>query len=230
MVAAAPSGAVRRDLRFLLFDLDGTLITPGTDFKAMRGEVQRLFVDAGVPADFPFRHILGGSDDACAWLLEHSRDPGEVQELKRAAYAFIEAREWEGLARAQEIPGVREALRTWRGAYKLGIFTRTHPDVLRESIAKFDLGPFDVLTTRADGPPKPDPAQVHLACARAGIAPAQTLAVGDHVFDVQAARGAGARSAGVLTGSGSRAELEAAGAETVVEALPALQGWLQHAP
>lgn len=214
----APSGRERvlRRPRFLLFDLDGTLLKPGTDFRAMREEVRQLFVEAGVPADFHFRHILGGADDACAWLVAHGRDPAEVQELRRGAYAFIEAREWAGLARAQEIPGVREALQAWRGTYRLGIFTRTHPDVLRESIAKFDLGPFDVLLSRADGPPKPDPAQVRLALERAGVAPHETLAVGDHPFDVQSAKGAGVPCVGVLSGSGGRDELMREGAVLVV--------------
>ena len=213
-------------VRFLLFDLDGTLILPGTDFRAMREEVKQLFVDAGVPADFPFRHILGGTEDACDWLVAQGRDPAEVQELKRGAYAFVEAREWEGLARAREIEGVREALAHWRRSYTLGIFTRTHPDVLRESIAKFDLGPFDVLLSRADGPPKPDPAQCRLALERAGVGPEATLAVGDHAFDVQSARGAGVRCVGVLTGSGTREELEREGAVLVVPALPHLRAYL----
>jgi HAD superfamily hydrolase (TIGR01509 family) len=217
---------VRDGLRFLLFDLDGTLIVPGTDFKAMREDVKALFVEAGVPADLPFRHILGGTEDACAWLVEHGRDPAEVQELKRGAYAFVEAREWEGLARAREIPGVRTALQAWRGRYKLGIFTRTHPDVLRESIAKFDLGPFDVLLSRADGPPKPDPAQCRLALERAGVQAHEALAVGDHAFDVHSARGAGVRCVGVLTGSMTRAELEAAGADFILGSVADLRAHL----
>lgn len=220
------NGLRAEGLRFLLFDLDGTLITPGTDFRAMREDVRGLFVDAGVPPDFPFRHILGGLEDACAWLAAHGRDAGEVEALKARAYREIEARERAGLAAARAIPGVREALAEWRGRYRLGIYTRTHPDVLRESIARFDLGPFDVLLSRADGPPKPDPRQVQLALARAGVAAAEALAVGDHVFDVQSARGAGVRSVGVLTGSGKREELLAEGAELVLESLPDLRGHL----
>lgn len=210
-------------VRLLLFDLDGTLISPGTDFAAMREEVRALFVRAGVPADFPFRHILGGLDDAARWLKEHGHDAADVARLRTQAYDLIERRERDGLAQAREIPGVRDALEAWRRTYHVGIFTRTHPDVLRESIAKFDLGSFSVLLSRADGPPKPDPAQVHLALARAGaLRPEQAVVVGDHVFDIQAGRGAGVRSYGVLTGSGTREALLAAGAEGVLPAVPDL--------
>jgi phosphoglycolate phosphatase len=218
---AARHAVVRPDgVRFLLFDLDGTLIKPGTDFAAMREEVRLLFLAAGVPHDFPFRHILGGIDDAVAWLAAHGRGE-EGRALRAKAYGFIEQREREGLARAAEIPGVRGALQAWREAgYQLGIFTRTHPDVMRESVAKFGLGPFDVLLSRADGPPKPDPAQVRLALARAGAGAHEALAIGDHVFDIQSARAAGVRAVGVLTGSGTRDALLAAGAMHVVPAVP----------
>ena len=213
-------------MRFLLFDLDGTLIQPGTDFAAMRREAQELFLKAGVPPEFPFRHILGGVEDATRWLVAHGHPPEEAWALHARAYTRIEARERAGLAVAREIPGVRDALGRWRGRYRLGIFTRTHPDVLRESIAKFDLGPFDVLLSRADGPPKPDPAQVRLALQRAAVAPQEAVAVGDHVFDIQAGRGAGVRSFGVLTGSGTRQALLDAGAEQVLGALPELDAHL----
>jgi HAD superfamily hydrolase (TIGR01509 family) len=212
--------------RFLLFDLDGTLISPGTDFQAMRDEVRALLVGAGVPAEFPFRHILGGTEDACAWLRAQGRSAGETEALKSQAYGLIEARERAGLQRARAIPGVREALEAWRGRYKLGIFTRTHPEVLRDSIARFDLGAFDVLLSRADGPPKPDPAQVRLALARASVHASEALAVGDHVFDIQSARGAGVRGVGVLTGSGKREDLLREGAELVLPSVAELRAHL----
>jgi HAD superfamily hydrolase (TIGR01509 family) len=214
--------------RLLLFDLDGTLISPGTDFAAMREEVRNLFVRAGVPQDFPFRHILGGLDDAATFLRKQGRDARDVEALRAQAYDLIERREREGLAMARAIPGVREALQAWRANYHVGIFTRTHPDVLRESIAKFDLGDFHVLLSRADGPPKPDPAQVRLALARAGgLMPNQAVVVGDHVFDIQAGKAAGVRSFGVLTGSGTREALLEAGAEDVLPAVPDLAARLR---
>lgn len=210
-------------LRFLLFDLDGTLITPGTDFKAMREEVRALLVAEGVPADFPMRHILGGMGDALAWLGARGRSAEDCDELRELAFAFIEARERAGLAQARPIPGAREALERWRVRYKLGIFTRTHPDVLRESVERFGLGRFDVLLSRADGPAKPDPAQVRLALARAGCEAHEALAVGDHVFDVRSARGAGVRSVGVLTGTGTREELLREGAWMVLPSVAMLR-------
>jgi len=217
-------------VRFLLFDLDGTLIRPGTDFAAMREQVQELFVAEGVPRDFNWRHILGGIDDALAWLARDGHNASDLAELRARAYAFIEAREREGLSHAQPIPGVREALESWRSRYQLGIFTRTHPDVMRESIAKFDLGAFDVLLSRAEGPPKPDPAQVHLALARARVQAAECVVVGDHVFDVQAAVAAQVPAYGVLTGSGTREALLGAGARDVLPAVPDLELVLGRSP
>ena len=42
---------------------------------------------------------------------------------------------------------------------------------------------------------KPDPAILHLACKRLGLAEAETLYVGDSIVDYQAASGAGIRFA-----------------------------------
>lgn len=211
--------------RFLLFDLDGTLLRPGTDFAAMRADVQALVRAAGVPEGVAFRHILGGTEAACAWLRAEGRE-AEAAALRAHAYALIEGRERAGLERAQAIPGVREAIEAWRGRFQLGIFTRTHPEVLRASIARFGLGDFDVLLSRDDGPPKPDPAQVRLALARVGVGARDALVVGDHPFDMQSARGAGVRGVGVLTGSGTREELLREGAAWVLDDVPALRSLL----
>lgn len=57
-----------------------------------------------------------------------------------------------------------------------------------------------------------------LALERAGVGPEEAVVVGDSVWDIEAAKRAGLRTAAVMTGGAfSRAELEEAGAYTVVE-------------
>jgi pyridinium-3,5-biscarboxylic acid mononucleotide sulfurtransferase len=55
-----------------------------------------------------------------------------------------------------------------------------------------------------------------------------TVYVGDHVHDVEGARAAGAISVSVLTGGCSRAELEAAGTDVVLESLTEFPAWLDE--
>jgi phosphoglycolate phosphatase-like HAD superfamily hydrolase len=65
---------------------------------------------------------------------------------------------------------------------------------------------------------KPDPDVFVLALERAGVPPESAVAVGDSVWDVRSAVGAGVRVASVLTGGAfCRSELEEAGAFAVYE-------------
>jgi len=64
---------------------------------------------------------------------------------------------------------------------------------------------------------KPDPDMLERAIAETGAAPATTLMVGDTTFDMQMARRARVRPIGVGWGYHSRAALEAAGADQVLE-------------
>ena len=63
---------------------------------------------------------------------------------------------------------------------------------------------------------KPAPDTFQTTLDRAGCAPEEAVVLGDTVWDIEAARGAGLRAVMVLTGGAfSQAELEAAGAVAV---------------
>lgn len=74
---------------------------------------------------------------------------------------------------------------------------------------------FGPIRTADDCPSKPHPAMVAECCAEAGIVPAQTLVIGDSVYDMQMAKSAGARAIGVSWGYNSVADLTAAGADAI---------------
>ncbi len=79
----------------------------------------------------------------------------------------------------------------------------------------------DVLTgivTSADvESAKPAPDLLTVAMEKFGLDPSRTVAVGDTVWDVRAAHGAGVRSVVVTTGGISRRELAEAGADEIYE-------------
>src|SRR5690606_39002992 len=87
----------------------------------------------------------------------------------------------------------------------------------------FDL--FVTLQTADRHPSKPNPAMLQQAMAEAGAAAADTVMIGDTVYDIDMARAAGCRSIGVAGGYHEPAELLAAGAEAVA-ATPAHLGEL----
>ena len=83
-----------------------------------------------------------------------------------------------------------------------------------------------VFGQRPEVPLKPDPAVVEEILARTGTPKEQVLYVGDSGVDMQTARAAGVRSAGVAWGFRDRAELVEAGACALVDRPAELLGLL----
>jgi phosphoglycolate phosphatase len=84
----------------------------------------------------------------------------------------------------------------------------------REGWAKHFL----TIQTADDHPSKPHPAMVMAAMREAGVAPGETVMVGDTTFDMKMALAAGSGALGVAWGYHPADELRAAGAHGVVEA------------
>lgn len=77
-----------------------------------------------------------------------------------------------------------------------------------------------VMSAESAGAGRPDPAMIRRAMADLGVAdPSCVLKVGDTVADVLEGRNAGVWTAAVLTGMQSRAVLEAAGPDFVLESV-----------
>ena len=62
----------------------------------------------------------------------------------------------------------------------------------------------DIVVGREDGPVKPDAFGVLFICRQFGVEPEECIVVGDYLFDLLCAKGAGA--IGVLLANHSRAE------------------------
>jgi phosphoglycolate phosphatase len=75
---------------------------------------------------------------------------------------------------------------------------------------------FFVSRTADDCPSKPHPAMVLECCSEAGIDPADTIVIGDSVYDMMMAKSAGASALGVSWGYGEAEALSAAGADAIV--------------
>ena len=91
------------------------------------------------------------------------------------------------------------------------------------------MADFDVVVTRDDGhvAPKPAPDGVLHAAAAMGVAPEETLVVGDFLLDMRAGRAAGAVTAYLVNhgelGDGEGVEPQAADCDFVVGRLPELE-------
>ena len=157
-------------VKAVIFDLDGTITQPYFDFDAIRQEMG-FARDAGPVLEL--MQAMAGDERRRAQeiLLRHERRAVEESKLS---------------------PGADETLDAIRRAgLPIGVITRN----LREnalSVATMHGLSFDCVVGREDAPAKPDPSGVLRICSAFSVRPQETLVVGDYLFDLLCARGAGA--------------------------------------
>jgi HAD superfamily hydrolase (TIGR01549 family) len=113
-------------------------------------------------------------------------------ERRKQTEQILHCHEQKGVDESELNEGARDTLNKLRQrGIKIGILTRNLADNARAVEAKHNLT-FDEVVGREDGPVKPDAFGVVEICKRFAVAPAETLMVGDYLFDLQCARDAGA--------------------------------------
>src|SRR5262245_26574914 len=164
-------------IRGVVFDLDGTLVSQELDFEAIRREI-------GLPPGTP--------------LLEALRHLDTEQRLR--AEAILDRHERLGAERASVFAGIPEFLAWLDGrSIRRAVLTRNSRWAAETVLTRCGLS-FDPVVAREDGPPKPDPAGVWRICTAWALAPADVLTIGDYLFDIEAGRQAGTRTALVTHG------------------------------
>ena len=162
--------------RAMLFDMDGTLTRPMLDFPRIKAEMgigQRPILEALAEMQPDARR------GAEAVLLRHEEDAAAGSTLNEGCRDLLD---W--LAKR----GVRTAL-----------ITRNSRTSVLTVLGRHGLA-LDVLITREDAAPKPDPKPLWLACERLGVPPTETWMVGDGQYDVEAGAAAGIRTVWVSHG------------------------------
>jgi len=190
---------MRGDIRAFLFDLDGTLVETGIDFRRMRKETLLLVKRYGVPAKgICDLDILALVDRAAAWLLEE-RGESDASDFRCEAEHLLREIEMPFCRAAMEIEGGVELLVALRErGIGVGIVTRNCRQGVEEILRRIPLS-FDVLLTRNDvAKVKPDPEHLWMALKALGVEPARAIMVGDHWMDVWAGKNAGTKTAGYL--------------------------------
>jgi HAD superfamily hydrolase (TIGR01549 family) len=164
-------------IRGVVFDLDGTLVTQELDFEAIRREI-------GVAPGTPLLEALAALSPEERALAE---DVIDRHERAAAGRAVIHAGVSEFLDQLH-VRGVRRA-----------VLTRNSRASALMVLARCGLN-FDPVLAREDCPPKPSPEGIWQICAAWALPPADVLMIGDYLFDVEAGRQAGTRTALVTHG------------------------------
>ncbi|MEL7459469.1 MAG: HAD family hydrolase [Pseudomonadota bacterium] len=225
-------------IKALIFDKDGTL----TDFTATWGAGARHIFDALVGDDTDRKRQLGAAI-GFNWD-EGTFVPGsvgvtgpETAVLERLAPLLPDySRDalditYYGAARQVVQRPVVELgpyfARLAAAGYRLGVVTNDAEAPARAHMQQHGvLAHLDFLAGFDSGHgAKPDPGPLLAFAAQTGVAPEDTLMIGDSHFDLQAARAAGMGAIGVLTGAASETELGAL-ADAVLPDISHLPGWL----
>jgi len=207
--------AFDRETTMLFFDLDGTLTDPAPGIVAsIRYAVRALGAHVsgqdltryiGPPLRETFREIL---------------DTEDVGLIERAVEKYRERFAERGLFENAVYPGIPVALEALgRAGFELRVVT-SKPVIYAERIVDhFGLGTYFpvVYGSELSGERSHKGELIAFALRAEALAADAACMIGDRRQDIDGARVNDLRAAGVLWGYGDRAELEAAGADCLVE-------------
>jgi phosphoglycolate phosphatase len=202
--------------RLLAFDLDGTLVDSSRDIAAaVNATLARV---APGTAAIPLDAILSYVGEGARLLVERCLQHAELDlRLDDVLAVYLECYREHLLDTTYLYPGVAEALDALGGT-SLAVLTNKPGDFSRSILEGLGVaGRFARIWGAGDVPSrKPDPGGLQRLMAELGASPAETWMVGDSATDVDAARAAGTRSAGVTWGF-HPAALRAAGPDLLID-------------
>jgi HAD superfamily hydrolase (TIGR01509 family) len=215
MQAARPNTPTRGPA--FIFDLDGTLIDSVYEHVlAWREALEEAGIELAV---WRIHRRIGMSGGLLVNAL--ARETGrEVTPDDAARLQKLHAKTYlRQVARVRPLPGARELLRSLT---KMGvpwaIATSGTVESARPALALLEISDSAIVITRdMVKHAKPDPDLFVAAAERLGAPIATSVVVGDSVWDLLAARRAGALGVGVLSGGYGQDELERAGAYRVYQ-------------
>lgn len=208
-------------MKYLLFDLDGTLTDPGEGItNAVRYALERfglrvarreeLYPYIGPPLTDSFQRYHGltpeQAQQALAWYREYYADTGIYE---NAPYPGI----------AAFLAGLQQE------GYTLLVATSKPEEFAARILQHYGLERYFAFVGGNDlQESRPDKAAViaHVRRQYPALTAANALMIGDREYDVAGAAENGLRTVGVLYGYGSREELQRAGAAAVAADLPQL--------
>ena len=198
-----------------LFDLDGTLIdSVYQHVVAWRAALGAIGIDLAVWR-IHRRIGMSGGLFVQALLRETGRSltPEDIRELQLAHAAEYRKQ----LSSVTALPGARELLRALTDAgVQWAIATSGYAATARPALSLLGLAEDTPMVTRdLVRHAKPDPDLFLAAASLLGVEPQHSMVVGDSVWDLLAARRAGALGIGLQSGGYGREELERAGAYRV---------------
>ena len=212
------------DVKAVIFDLDGTIVSFNLDYKALRGEVRACLLRVGVPAS-----VLSVKDSIFEMLKKTEifvRNSGKsveaMQEIRNEVLAIAEKYELEAAMSTSLLPGASETLTDLkRMGLKIGLFTLNSDKAANYILQRFKLGDFFGVMVPRDKVNfvKPNPEHLEMALKVLGVAAGETVVVGDGNVDMQSAMELKAIAVGLPTAASTVEQLIRSGANYVITSI-----------
>ncbi len=219
-----------KPLKLVIFDCDGTIVDSQHMIVAAMSEAYRWH-GMVVPPRETVLSIVGLSLREAFETLgkDHPGFPvATMVERYKAAFHVMR----DGEKHLEPLyPGATDAIMSLarRDDVLLGIATGKSQRGVRAVLGMHGLlDHFITIKTAEDAPSKPNPGMVLDAMRDAGVAPEDTVVVGDTVYDIAMARAAGATALGVTWGYHEASALEQAGAYAVIDRFESLGPTLER--
>ena len=202
---------------YVIFDLDGTLLNTIDDLADAGNWV---CASHGWPTHSvdAFKYFVGNGIPKLVerMIPEEHRTPNRLKNLLAEFMARYDAHKEDKTAPYPGIPELLDQLRT--AGVKMAVLTNKADLVAGPVMEHYCPGVFPVVQgALPDVPTKPDPTLLRRLMERMGAEPERTLFVGDSNVDIRTAKNGGLTGCGVLWGFRTREELEAEGADFIVE-------------
>jgi HAD superfamily hydrolase (TIGR01509 family) len=204
--------------KVVVLDVDGTLM----DTNYLHTEAwARAFEETGyrIPRVKIHKEVGKGSGLLIREFVDDEETVEKIEELHSEFYGELQEH-------GHPLPGAKELISSLKErGYEVWFVTSAKDEELEHHMQELEAeGNIDgVVNSSAVENPKPAPDIFEEALRRAGATADETVAVGDAVWDVEAAREAGVRTVAVLSGGAYHKEaLEEAGAVAVYEDCAAL--------
>jgi pyrophosphatase PpaX len=214
-------------VKAILFDVDGTLIDSIDMVVAGLGDTYEKY--SGVrPQDIAIRELIGKPLVDQMHLFGCSpKNNSELEEMMQYTISRYEAHS----SLEKEFPHTIDALIScFKAGIKTALVTSRNQQELDELKSSFRGWEFahEAICASHVTKPKPDPESAVLAMKKLGVKPTETVMIGDSVFDIRCAHGAGLRSGAALYGAGKSEDLLALAPDFVFTHPKDLLDWVSN--
>ena len=207
----------------ILFDFDGTVFDT---VEGITKSVRYALNKVGIDAELESLRCFAGPPLVDKFMEVYGFDRAAAEQ---ATLDFRERYNPIGLNECCVFPGIKELLEKLHAAGKTVGLATSKPQELAEELLRREsmTGLFPVICgSRPDGNNSAKWQVVEHAMELCGAAKENTILVGDTKYDVAGAHRVGIACVGVRYGYAAEGELEAAGADAIVEDIPELEKFL----